>query len=224
MKPSIRSLALLVGVLALGACDDENDMMGPESSPITEANSDQAGPSEGDMPITLLALNSPDLSQLVAALSYADLPAEQMGQDAGLVDLFLNGSDPFTVFAPTDLAFESLYLFLSDLLGTRIDEITDIPSDIVLDVLRYHVTPGRRGASSVLPNAGDREINTLLEEDFYVRSDGHIEDGLSDLRFENRADAEIMEVDISASNGIIHKISEVIVPPSVVAALTAEIT
>jgi uncharacterized surface protein with fasciclin (FAS1) repeats len=50
-----------------------------------------------------------------------------------------------------------------------------------------------------------------------VRRDGSIADGLTGVR---ASDATIRAADISASNGIIHVIDEVIVPPSVVAALT----
>jgi uncharacterized surface protein with fasciclin (FAS1) repeats len=224
MKRSIRPLAVLVGVLALGACDDQSDPLGPEEFQAPETTADMAGGDKGDTPITLLAVGSPDLEQLVAALSYVDLPRSEGGQDAGLVEFFLTGNKQQTVFAPTNLAFENLYAFLGDLLDAEIDEITDVDSEIVLAVLQYHVTPGRRGASSVVPANRDRGIRTLLQETFYVRPDGTIEDGLSDLGLENRSDAEIFEADISASNGIIHKISEVLVPPSVVASLTERAT
>ena len=87
----------------------------------------------------------------------------------------------------------------------------------MLDVLFYHVTEGRRGENSVVPKNGERQITPLLEEKFYVRTNGTIRDGLTGLR----DDATIITPDISASNGIIHVIDEVIVPPSVVAALTS---
>ena len=103
------------------------------------------------------------------------------------------------------------------MLGAEIDEITDVPAEIVLDVLLYHVAEGRRASNSVVPKKNDRQITTLLGESFGVRPDLTIEDGLTGLR----DDASIVSPDISASNGIIHVISGVIVPPSVVAALTS---
>ena len=102
------------------------------------------------------------------------------------------------------------------MLGAEIDEISDVPAEVVLDVLFYHVTEGRRAANSVVPKRNPREITTLLGETFRVRSDLTIEDGLTGLR----DDASIVPGQISASNGIIHVIDAVIVPPSVVAALT----
>ena len=85
------------------------------------------------------------------------------------------------------------------------------------DVLFYHVAEGRRAANSVLPRNGERKITPLLGETFSVRTNGTIRDGLTGLR----DDAAIAAPNISASNGIIHVITQVIVPPSVVAALTS---
>jgi uncharacterized surface protein with fasciclin (FAS1) repeats len=74
-----------------------------------------------------------------------------------LVDLFLNGTDQYTVFAPTNEAFENLYEAL-----TEIEGITDLPAELVLDVLLYHVVEGRRAANSVVPPVRSRTITTLL--------------------------------------------------------------
>jgi uncharacterized surface protein with fasciclin (FAS1) repeats len=135
----------------------------------------------------------------------------------GLVDLFLNGKDQYTVFAPTNGAFTDLYDLLSAVLMADIDEISDVPAPVVLDVLLYHVTEGRRAANSVLPKNGERTITSLLGETFGVRTDGTIRDGLTGLR----EDAGIGPANVSARNGIIHVIDQVIVPPSVVSALTS---
>ncbi len=88
----------------------------------------------------------------------------------------------------------------------------------MLDVLLYHVAEGRRASNSVVPKNRDRTITPLLGEPFHVRSDLSIRDGLTGTGL--RDDASIVYPDVSASNGIIHEISGVIVPPSVVAALT----
>jgi uncharacterized surface protein with fasciclin (FAS1) repeats len=79
------------------------------------------------------------------------------------------------------------------------------------------VAEGRRAANSVLPRRSMRPITPLLGETFQVRTNGKIRDGLTGVR-EN--DAAIVAADIPASNGSIHVISGVIVPPSIVAALT----
>lgn len=218
------TLLLIAVMLAalFGACDDNVtqpsiDDTATEMS-FNRVSADEPGFSpassalkKGTDPIALIAING-GFDELVAALTYVD---EQLS--TGLVDMFLNGKDQYTVFAPTNAAFTNLYALLSTVLDTEIDEITDIPAEVVLDVLLYHVTDGRRAANSVVPKNKERQITSLLEEMFYVRTDGSIRDGLTGLR----DDATIDTPNISASNGIIHVITQVIVPPSVVAALTS---
>jgi uncharacterized surface protein with fasciclin (FAS1) repeats len=156
--------------------------------------------------------SAPDSPSWSLRSSYVD-----QEEGTALVDLFLNSRDQYTVFAPSDAAFTGLYALLTAVLGTQIDEITDVPASVVLSVLQYHVTEGRRAAVSVVPVQGERTINTLLGESFGVRPNGTIRDGLTGIR---PADASIVSPNISARNGIIHVIDQVIVPPSVVAALT----
>ena len=153
----------------------------------------QAAPAPGTDSIAEIAIDA-GFSELVGALVYVD---EEL--DAGLVDLFLNGTNQYTVFAPTNEAFENLYEFLG------IDEISDLPPELVLDVLLYHVTEGRRAANSVVPPIGKRVITTLLGETFTVDRNAVITD-----RFGQ--EANIVDANISASNGIIHVIDTVILP------------
>lgn len=200
-----RFALLAAGLFALGACDEA------PTAPAADAPLEARAPAPSATPIAQVAIDA-GFGELVAALSYVDAELE-----TGLVDLFLNGEDQYTVFAPNDAAFVNLYALLGDVLGADIDEITDLPAPVVLDVLLYHVTEGRRAANSVVPKRNPRTITPLLGETFRVRSDLTIEDGLTGLR----DDAQILSADISASNGIIHVIDQVIVPPSVVAALTS---
>ena len=153
----------------------------------------QAAPAPGDQSIAEIAIDA-GFTELVAALFYVD---EELG--AGLVDLFLDGTDQFTVFAPTDEAFENLY----DAQGY--DGISDVPPEVVLDVLFYHVVEGRRAANSVVPPVRDRTITTLLGASFTVNSDAVITDIAGQ-------EAEILLPNISASNGIIHVIDTVLLP------------
>ena len=132
--------------------------------------------------------------ELVGALLFVD---DEL--DAGLVELFLNGTDQFTVFAPTNEAFEALYGAL------EIEAITDLPAELVLDVLFYHVVEGRRAANSVVPPVRPRSITTLLGATFSVNSSGVIADIAGQ-------EINIVAPDISASNGIIHVIDGVLLP------------
>jgi len=150
-------------------------------------------PAPGTDPIAVIAIEA-GFSELVGALVYVDEELE-----AGLVELFLNGTDQYTVFAPTNQAFENLYEFL------EIDGITDLDAELVLNVLLYHVAEGRRAANSVVPKVGIRTITTLLEATFTVNPQAIIKDIFGQQ-------ANIVAANISASNGIIHVIDTVILP------------
>ncbi len=160
---------------------------------------DKRSPQKGSDAIATIAIDA-GFNELVTALMYVD---EKL--DAGLVDLFLLGKDQYTVFAPTDEAFMNLYDTLS------IDNIRELPADLVLNVLLYHVTEGRRATNSVVPKSGMRKIETLYMTDmsstfFSVHPDLTIE------AIGSSANIIPTAFDISASNGIIHVIDEVLLP------------
>ncbi|MGB7843255.1 MAG: fasciclin domain-containing protein [Salinimicrobium sp.] len=128
---------------------------------------------------------------LLAALNYA-----------GITSMFA-GSGQYTVFAPTDAAFET---FLD---GKALNAFT--PEEVAA-VLSYHVTDGRRFSNSVVPKNSPRGIKTLLGPSIYVDNSFGIDTNDEDME----ANAHIMVdaglFDIAASNGVIHVIDEVLVP------------
>ncbi|SDL55820.1 Uncaracterized surface protein containing fasciclin (FAS1) repeats [Salinimicrobium catena] len=152
----------------------------------------KGAPAPGEDPIAAIAIEA-GFDELVAALMYVDSEL-----DAGLVDLFLIGTDQYTVFAPTNAAFQDLYSALG------IDGITDLPAELVLEVLLYHVTDGRRAANSVVPPRNYKTIETLLGKIFKVDPNSVI------MAIGNNAN--ITTANISASNGIIHIIDGVLLP------------
>jgi uncharacterized surface protein with fasciclin (FAS1) repeats len=116
-------------------------------------------------------------------------------QAAGLENA-LRGEGPLTVFAPTDEAFNALPE------GTVEALLGDIPQ--LTDILLYHVTEGRVMASDILALAGD-PLATLSGEDAMVAvSDGQVMIG----------DAQVIITNIEASNGVIHVIDAVLLPPA----------
>jgi uncharacterized surface protein with fasciclin (FAS1) repeats len=153
------------------------------------ANPNRA-PAPGPDTIATVATGA-GFSELVGALVYVD---GELGTN--LVELFSTPSGQYTVFAPTNDAFETL-------LGPG-GEISDLPAEVVLDVLLYHVVEGRRAANSVVPRNGERTITTLLGQTFSVNTDLEID------AFGNGA--KIGPANISASNGVIHVIDTVILP------------
>ena len=189
-KTNIIAIIAIFGMtIIMSSCSKENVSDVTANSTLTERN---GAPAPGNTPIAQIAINA-GFSELVAALTYVD------GQlNTGLVNLFLNGTDQYTVFAPTNAAFNNLYTALN------INGITDLPATLVRDVLLYHVVEGRRAANSVVPNVGTKKITTLLGSGFKVNTQGGI------TAIGNTAN--IVTPNISASNGIIHVIDAVLLP------------
>ncbi len=148
----------------------------------------------GADPIAQIAIANGGFSQLVDALMYVDQEL-----NAGLVNMFLNGKDQYTVFAPTDAAFNQLYTALS------IPNIRSLPAPLVLSVLQYHVTEGRRMSNSVVPRNGMRTITTLLPGSSFDVYPNLSIDAIG-------SNANIIAANISASNGVIHVIDNVLLP------------
>jgi transforming growth factor-beta-induced protein len=128
-----------------------------------------------------IAAGSEDFSILVAAV-----------QKAGLVEA-LQGEGPFTVFAPTNAAFESLL----GALGITAEDLLNQPQ--LADVLLYHVVAGEV-MSADLQNGmtaetlGGQTITVDLTDGVYIN------------------DSSVVTADIKASNGVIHVIDSVLIP------------
>lgn len=112
---------------------------------------------------------------------------------AGLVET-LNGEGPFTVFAPTDDAFAKLPE------GTVEALLGDIPT--LTEILLYHVVSGRAAAADVVNLT---QAETVQGQPVVVSVNG------STVRVN---EARVTQTDIEGSNGIIHVIDSVILPPS----------
>ena len=212
--PYLKTIVLsAIALFAFSCQTDDVDMPMETSSAalyqILEANTDgnsgkssgsrNGAPQKGDSSIAAIAIASGSFNELVDALLYVD---EEL--NAGLVNLFLNGKDQYTVFAPTDDAFMNLYSALDPNGG--IDSVRDLPADLVLNVLLYHVTDGRRASNSVVPKRNSKTIETLLGQTFSVNASGMITAGNS------TANIVFEAANISASNGIIHVIDSVLLP------------
>jgi uncharacterized surface protein with fasciclin (FAS1) repeats len=125
----------------------------------------------------------------VAAGSFNTLVAAV--QAAGLVET-LKGEGPFTVFAPTDEAFAALPE------GTVEGLLADIPA--LTAVLTYHVVPGAVMSSELSEGLTVATVNGA--EVTFTLEGGPKVNG-----------ANIIQADIAASNGVIHVIDAVILPP-----------
>ena len=123
-------------------------------------------------------------------------------QAAGLVET-LQGDGPFTVFAPTDDAFAALPA------GTLEALLAD--TDTLTKILTYHVVSGKVMAADVVGLNG-QEVGTVQGENVMVKVDG------GNVMIN---DANVVITDIEASNGVIHVIDKVIIPPTVAAAMAS---
>lgn len=113
---------------------------------------------------------------------------------AGLVDT-LNGAGPLTVFAPTDEAFAALPAGVLDAL------LMPENKDTLAKILTYHVVPGKVMAADVTDGSVATVEGQLVT---LSTSNGVTVDG-----------ATVVTPDIEASNGVIHVIDAVILPPDV---------
>ncbi len=134
------------------------------------------------------ALNNPQFSTLVAALTSANLVS------------VLNGDGPFTVFAPTNAAFDALIEDNSDW-----DSLDDIPEATLDAVLKYHVYGGGNVQAGQLTDG--QVINMLNEVDITIDlSEGaKIETG-------NGQSVEISTTDVQGTNGVVHAVNAVLLP------------
>lgn len=129
----------------------------------------------------------------VAAGSFTTLAAALTA--AGLVQT-LKGAGPFTVFAPTDDAFAKLPA------GTVAALLADIPK--LTSILTYHVVPGKVMAADVMTMDG-KKAATVNGAHIAISTTGGVKlNGAS----------TVTKTDIECTNGVIHIIDTVIMPPA----------
>jgi uncharacterized surface protein with fasciclin (FAS1) repeats len=192
-------LAFSACAFALAACGQPSndpattntvsDPVAPASTtPDTSASTTMPG-AAGTTPTTAgdiidVATANPDFSTLVAAIQAADLGPT------------LKGAGPFTLFAPTNAAFDKLPA------GTVENLLKPENRAQLVSILNYHVVPGRvrsgalAGATSTLTSVQGGTISV---------------DGSNGVKVNN---ATVVTPDITASNGVIHVIDTVIMPPA----------
>ncbi|MEM9830160.1 MAG: fasciclin domain-containing protein [Bacteroidota bacterium] len=115
---------------------------------------------------------------------------------AAELDDDLSGAGPFTVFAPTDAAFEAL-LASAD----GIDALEDISQESLIQILQYHVANGAVLSTDL---SDGQTVPTLL-------SGSSLTIGVSGGSVTVN-DASVVVADIEATNGVIHAIDQVLVP------------
>ncbi len=193
MKTS--SLALIAAAslgLATAACSQEPAEPATPAEPM--AGDPMAAEPAASTNIVQAAQASPDFSTLVTAV-----------QAAGLVET-LSGPGPFTVFAPTNAAFDAL----PD--GT-VENLTQPAQQEQLEgILTYHVVQGNLMAADIVAqaqaNGGSTTVTTVQGEDLTVNVSG------STVTITDAAGgtATVTTPDLAQSNGVIHGIDAVLMP------------
>jgi uncharacterized surface protein with fasciclin (FAS1) repeats len=129
-----------------------------------------------------VAVSAGQFNTLAAALEAADLVST------------LKGDGPFTVFAPTDEAFEKLPE------GTLESLLKPENRDQLISILTYHVVPGKVMAGDVATLSQAETVNganisiRIVDDNVLIN------------------DATVLAADVDASNGVIHVIDKVILP------------
>lgn len=142
-------------------------------------------PMNADQNIVEIVVADNDFSLLEAAVKHADLVTT------------LSGTGPFTVFAPTNEAFAAAGLDTEA-------KITALPKESVRQILMYHVAGSSIPASGI-PTATNTAVKSAANIDLYVTKNnkGVYING-----------ATVTQADVMATNGIIHVINKVLMPPS----------
>lgn len=133
---------------------------------------------------------NPDYASLAAALAQAELVET------------LEGQGPFTIFAPNNAAFEMLMAQLNAAFGWS--NLSDVPNEILSQVLLYHVIVGGNVTSD---DVGGETFETAQGESFSV-------EGVS-IDDASPTNAEINLLDVQATNGIVHGINKVLLPDAI---------
>ena len=124
---------------------------------------------------------------------------------AGLVDA-LKGEGPFTVFAPTDAAFKALEKAKPGTIATLLKPEN---KEMLKSILLYHVVKGKVMAADVMKLPKKAMVETLNGAKISVKV------GKKGVVLNPKTNkANVVKTDIAASNGVIHVIDAVILPPA----------
>ena len=195
MKQKFKLLGVTMALgLVIAACSpsESADTTMPAAPTTTAEDMDATTmPAMGDS-IADIAASNEDFSTLLAAV-----------QAAGLTDALADPEATLTVFAPTNEAFEAAFAAL----GITAEELL-ADTETLTSILTYHVL-GEVVMSSDLAGAGAEEIpvTTLSGEELVVVVNDM---GVS---FADQT-AKVASADVEASNGVIHVIDAVLLPPS----------
>lgn len=119
----------------------------------------------------------------------------------------LSSNGPYTVFAPTNEAFADLLKELD----TTLEELSK-DKDLLKTIVQYHVLEGKVLAADVAKMKNNSSVKTVWGQEFVITNQNWVKIN----------DSNVISTDIMASNGIVHLLDAVLIPPTVVAAMNDE--
>lgn len=186
----------IAALLALAACGNNAEEAAPADAMSADASAMAPAPAAAASgTVVEVAQGNADFSTLVSAVTAADLGAT------------LGGAGPFTVFAPTNAAFEKVPA------ATRDSLMAPAGKADLTKILTYHVVPGRVDAATltqqIQAGGGSAALTTVEGGTLTARAGA---DGSVTLTDENGGVSRVVQADVAASNGIIHAIDTVVMP------------
>ncbi len=176
---------MMIAAVVVMSCNTQNETASQSSETSTAPGGQEAvNDNDSQKDVVKVAVGSKDHTTLVAALKQAELVTS------------LANAGPFTVFAPTNTAFNSLPA------GTVDDLMKDEKKPDLQNILQYHVTVSTLKAESFV----DGQTLGMVNGDNVTIS---VKDGKVTLN----GNAHII-ASIPASNGIIHVVDAVLLPPA----------
>jgi uncharacterized surface protein with fasciclin (FAS1) repeats len=182
------TIAVAASLTLVGAACTTESGSSTSTAP-SQTSTSSAAPDTSSMTIEEIAASNPDFTTLVAAV-----------EAAGLTET-LSGAGPYTVFAPTDDAFDALPA------GTVETLLKPKNQDQLATILTYHVVKGLVMAADVKPGEATTVNGATFEVSPGMNGGVKITDGQGNT-------ATVTTTDIEASNGVIHVIDAVLLPPS----------